>query len=229
MPLSKNDPALDYDGSWGDASKGWPAISFDTEEEANRAYVIAHREVKVPYGSYVLVGNVLRLETEGWKAKVSARLGRPRIVCLCGSTRFYEAFMRANYEETMAGHIVLSVGFFMHRPDTAHGEALGCTPEQKVALDALHKQKIDLSNEVLILNVGGYIGDSTRSELEYARKQSKPVRWLETPAEPRAVAAIGGVAPYGTGTPKPIPTAPGICTYCNAPRSQCSPFSCREH
>jgi hypothetical protein len=92
---------------------------------------------------------------------------RPRIVCLCGSTKFYEAFMRANYEETMAGRIVLSVGFFMHRPDTVHGEALGCTPEQKIQLDELHLRKIDLADESLVLNVNGYIGESTARELAY--------------------------------------------------------------
>ena len=105
----------------------------------------------------------------------------PKIVCLCGSTRFYEAFMRANYEETMAGNIVLSVGFFMHRPDATHGEAFGCTPEQKIKLDELHKQKIELADEVLVLNVGGYIGESTRSEIEHAERIGKPVRYLEAP------------------------------------------------
>jgi hypothetical protein len=104
---------------------------------------------------------------------------RPKVVCLCGSTRFYEAFMRANYDETMAGHIVLSVGFFLHRPDTAHGQTLGCTPEQKIALDELHKRKIDLADEVFVLNVGGYIGSSTRSEIDYALAHSKPIRYLE--------------------------------------------------
>ena len=87
--------------------------------------------------------------------------------------------MRANYEETMAGNIVLSVGFFMHRPDTAHGEALGCTAEQKVKLDALHKQKIDLADEVLVLNVKGYIGESTSSEIEHAQNSGKKIRYLE--------------------------------------------------
>ena len=103
----------------------------------------------------------------------------PKIVCLCGSTRFYEQFQRANYDETMAGRIVLSVGFFMHRPDSAHGETLGCTPEQKRALDELHKRKIDLADEVLVLNVGGYIGESTRSEIEYAERLKMPIRYLE--------------------------------------------------
>jgi hypothetical protein len=116
----------------------------------------------------------------------------PRIVCLCGSTRFYEAFQRANYEETIAGHIVLSVGFYMHAStggDTpwgigkVHGENVGCTPEQKVQLDELHKRKIDLADEVFVLNVDGYIGDSTRSEIEYAEKHGVPVRYLEAPAD----------------------------------------------
>jgi hypothetical protein len=74
MTLSQSDPGLDYDGSWGDASKDWPSIIFETEEEAKRAYVIAWRDVKVPYGSYVLVDNVLRLETEEQKRAVSAFL-----------------------------------------------------------------------------------------------------------------------------------------------------------
>ena len=73
MPLSQSDPGLDYDGSWGDASVGWPSISFQTEEEARRAYVTAWREAKVPYGSYVLVGHVLRLETEELRAAVVAK------------------------------------------------------------------------------------------------------------------------------------------------------------
>jgi hypothetical protein len=62
-PLSQDDPALDYDGSWGDASKDWPAISFRNEKEAETAYVHAWKDAKVPYGSYVLVGKELRLET----------------------------------------------------------------------------------------------------------------------------------------------------------------------
>lgn len=101
----------------------------------------------------------------------------PKIVCLCGSTRFYEQFMEANYLETMAGNIVLSVGFFLHRKDTQHGQIVGCTPEQKIALDELHKRKIDLADEVYVLNIGGYIGESTKSEIEYAKKLGKVIRY----------------------------------------------------
>jgi hypothetical protein len=104
----------------------------------------------------------------------------PTIVCLCGSTRFKDAFDEANYQETMAGRIVLSVGFMMHATGNRHGEDVGATPQQKLELDELHKRKIDLADEVLILNVGGYIGSSTRSELNYAIKNGKPVRYLES-------------------------------------------------
>lgn len=107
---------------------------------------------------------------------------KPKIVVLCGSTRFYQAFQEANYKETLAGKIVLSVGFFIHSTNEVHGGLLHCTDEQKIALDNLHKRKIDLADEVLVLNVGGYIGSSTRSEIEYAQKYypEKTIRYLET-------------------------------------------------
>lgn len=99
-------------------------------------------------------------------------MDRPIIVCLCGSTRFVDAFMEAYANETDAGKIVLSVGRF--KP--VHG----WDPEKKAKLDELHLRKIDLADEVLILNVGGYIGSSTRKELEYAQKAGKTVRYLQT-------------------------------------------------
>jgi len=104
---------------------------------------------------------------------------KPKVVCLCGSTRFKDAFDEANYRETMMGRIVLSVGFFMHASGNKHGEDIGATPEQKIALDELHKRKIDLADEVLVLNINGYIGESTRSEIEYAEAHKKPLRYLE--------------------------------------------------
>ena len=105
---------------------------------------------------------------------------RPKIICLCGSTRFYETFQEANYNETMAGRIVLSVGFYPHsKAKSGHGEGVGHDSMEKKALDELHKRKIDLADEVFVLNVGGYIGESTRSEIEYAKAHNKPIRYLE--------------------------------------------------
>jgi hypothetical protein len=106
---------------------------------------------------------------------------RPTIVCLCGSTKFYEAFVKANYEETMKGNIVLSVGFFIHDP-AFHGKDIKCSPEQKEMLDSLHLKKIDLADEVLILNVGGYIGESTHKEYMYASYLNKKIRFLDQDA-----------------------------------------------
>lgn len=105
----------------------------------------------------------------------------PIIVCLCGSTRFFQQFMEANYRETMAGRIVLSVGFYPHSSGEAHGETIGITPDQKCQLDELHLRKIDLADEILVLNVGGYIGTSTARELAYAQSLGKRVRYLEEP------------------------------------------------
>lgn len=100
----------------------------------------------------------------------------PRVVCLCGSTRFEAAFRDA--ERRLAhedGVIVLSVSSFQR------GGELG--DELKLRLDHLHKRKIDLADEVLVLNVNGYIGESTRGEIAYARSTGVPVRYLEDPAE----------------------------------------------
>jgi hypothetical protein len=98
-----------------------------------------------------------------------------KIVCLCGSTRFEKEFHEANRRETLAGNIVLTVGFFGH----STGEVI--TPEQKYVLDSLHLTKINLAHEILVINVGGYIGTSTRNEIEHAARTGKKIRFLEEP------------------------------------------------
>ena len=99
----------------------------------------------------------------------------PRVVCLCGSTRFMTAFQEANLRETLAGKIVLSVGC-----NTQTDADLGLTAEQKTAADVLHKQKIALADEILVLNINGYIGESTRLEIEFAKAAGKTIRYLES-------------------------------------------------
>lgn len=105
---------------------------------------------------------------------------RPRMVVLCGSTRFADAFRKANLEETLAGRMVLSIGCDMRSDAEVFA---GVDSEEldliKDRLDTLHKRKIDAADEVLVLNVGGYVGESTRSEIAYARALGKPIRWLE--------------------------------------------------
>ena len=102
----------------------------------------------------------------------------PRIVCLCGSTRFFDAFRAANLRLTLAGEIVLSIGCDT-KSDADLGIIAGDLAPAKTALDELHKRKIDLADYVLVLNVGGYIGESTRGEIEYAVEIGRPVEYLE--------------------------------------------------
>ena len=102
----------------------------------------------------------------------------PESVCLCGSTRFWETFRDVGLDLTMAGIVVLSIGICA--PDSmvlAHPES-DQGKRQKAMLDRLHKHKINLASQVLVLNVDGYIGDSTRSEIAYAKAHGKPVKWL---------------------------------------------------
>lgn len=105
---------------------------------------------------------------------------KPTIVVLCGSTRFKDDWYEQGRRLTHEGKIVLSVGDL----DTSSAARTANVPIDealKARLDELHKRKIDLADEVLVLNVDGYIGDSTRSEIDYAEKAGKPIRYLEAP------------------------------------------------
>lgn len=106
-------------------------------------------------------------------------------MCLCGSTRFLEAFDAASLRETLAGNVVLSVG--SHRtPDAEAFAHLAEAERVKVfsQLAELHRHKIKLADEVLVINVGGYIGETTHSEIEFARSLGKLVCYSEDPALP---------------------------------------------
>lgn len=104
---------------------------------------------------------------------------RPKIVCLCGSSRFYGTWQQANFDETRKGNIVLGIGFYPHAGDKEPAAHVVVSPEEKNRLDVLHFRKIDLADEILVLNVGGYIGESTQREIAYAQSTGKPVRFLE--------------------------------------------------
>ncbi|NIS34442.1 MAG: hypothetical protein GWN07_28000 [Actinobacteria bacterium] len=99
----------------------------------------------------------------------------PEVVCLCGSTRFKDAYRAENKRLTLEGKVVLSVAFFGHADD----ESVAISGEGKAQLDEVHKRKIDLADRVHVINVDGYVGDSTRSEIEYAQERGLPVTYLE--------------------------------------------------
>ena len=103
-------------------------------------------------------------------------IGKYKVITLCGSTRFKDAFLEAQKRLTLAGNIVISVGLFGHS-----GDSEVWAPGTKEMLDDMHKRKIDMADEIFVINVGGYIGSSTRSEIEYALQTGKRVSYLETP------------------------------------------------
>ncbi len=97
----------------------------------------------------------------------------PEIVCLCGSTRFKKQYRRENKRLSENGKIVLSVSFF------PHAENIELDSDKKEMLDILHKRKIDLADRIHIINVNGYIGKSTESEITYAKKTDTDITYLE--------------------------------------------------
>lgn len=104
-----------------------------------------------------------------------------KVITLCGSTRFKDQFLEAQKRLTLEGNIVISVGLFGHSGDNEVWENMdeGTLTATKAMLDDMHKAKIDMADEIFVINVDGYIGDSTRFEIEYAKMTGKAVRFLE--------------------------------------------------
>ena len=107
--------------------------------------------------------------------------GKYKVITLCGSTRFKDEFLEAQKRLTLEGNIVISVGLFGHSGDNEVWENMdeGTLTRTKEMLDDMHKRKIDMADEIYVINVGGYIGESTRSEIEYAKATGKAVKYLE--------------------------------------------------
>ena len=101
-------------------------------------------------------------------------VGKYKVITLCGSTRFKDAFLEAQKRLTLEGNIVISVGLFGHS-----GDDEVWTEGIKEMLDDMHRSKIDMADEIYVINVRGYIGSSTRGEIEYAKATGKTVNYLE--------------------------------------------------
>ena len=108
-------------------------------------------------------------------------VGNYKVVTLCGSTRFKDQFMEIQKRLTLEGNIVISVGLFGHAGDQEVWDGMdeGTLSKTKEMLDDMHKRKIDMADEIYVINVGGYIGDSTRSEIQYAEEHGKNVRYYQ--------------------------------------------------
>ena len=108
-------------------------------------------------------------------------VGKYKVITLCGSTKFKDDFMREQKRLTLEGNIVISVGLFGHSGDNEVWENLdeGALTRTKEMLDDMHKRKIDMADEIFVINKDGYIGSSTRSEIEYAITTNKIVNFME--------------------------------------------------
>ena len=108
-------------------------------------------------------------------------VGKYKVITLCGSTRFKEQFIEAQKRLTLQGCIVISVGLFGHSGDTEVWDNMdeGELTKTKEMLDDMHKRKIDMADGIYVINVGNYIGDSSRSEIEYAKATGKTIEYLE--------------------------------------------------
>lgn len=117
---------------------------------------------------------------------------KPKVICICGSTRFADQHAVMRWELEKLGHICLMINYLPSWYADAQGwhgnDHFGEKAGLKEHLDELHLRKIDMSDEVYVINVGGYIGESTRNEIEYAEKQNKPIIYLE----PLANTVMGG-------------------------------------
>ena len=101
-------------------------------------------------------------------------IGKYKVITLCGSTKFKEQYLEAQKRLTLEGNIVISVGLFGHS-----GDDEVWTEGTKAMLDDMHLRKIDMADEIFVINVGRYIGESTRREIAYATECGKIIRYLE--------------------------------------------------
>lgn len=102
-------------------------------------------------------------------------MGKYEVITLCGSTKFKDEFIEAQECLTLDGKIVISVGLFGHA-DCKYGVEI--TDDVKTMLDDMHKRKIDIADRVFVVNKDGYIGQSTASEIAYAKQIGKPVSYM---------------------------------------------------
>lgn len=102
-----------------------------------------------------------------------------RVITLCGSTKFRDDFLEMTTKLTLEGNVVISVGVFGHSGDAEKYAIDYKSSDTKEMLDAIHKQKIDMADAICIINRNGYIGSSTKSEIEYARAHGKDILWMD--------------------------------------------------
>ena len=180
-PSSKEDEEYDGDNCVGGA--GYNGYRFDIYPSLKEAIINAG------YNPFAIDFIDLTNEEEKFKDDLLAKCTwtpengikeypspeeKPKVITLCGSTKFRAEFEQINKELTLAGNIVISVGLFGHSGDVI-------TDEQKIMLDKLHKRKIDLADAIYVINKDGYIGQSTLDEIKYAEATGKEIIYMVEP------------------------------------------------
>ena len=147
-------------------------LSIIIKDRLVREFIMLEFEV----GQRIGIADILD-DIDRWLSMV----GKYKVITLCGSTRFKDEFMEAQKRLTLEGNIVISVGLFGHAGDAEVWENMdeGTLTKTKEMLDDMHKRKIDMADEIYVINVGGYIGSSTKSEIEYAKATGKGILYLE--------------------------------------------------
>lgn len=97
-----------------------------------------------------------------------------KVFTLCGSTKFMDKILEVHEELELQGYVVIGI--------VKHVRKEPYTTEEEELLDVLHKIKIDMADAIYVVNVGGYIGSSTRSEIEHAKKAGKEIYYLVNPS-----------------------------------------------
>lgn len=115
-------------------------------------------------------------------------IGKYKVITLCGSTKFKDEFIEVQKQLTLEGNIVISVGLFMHKEENSIEWEQNGTKEM---LDDMHKRKIDMADEIFVIDVNEYIGESTRSEIDYAKANHKVIRYYSHPD--MVIDELGGV------------------------------------
>lgn len=100
-------------------------------------------------------------------------IGKYKVITLCGSTKFKEDFFKVQKELTLKGNIVLNLGVFTQSDDEKLSE------EIIEMLSDIHRHKIDMADEIYVINKNNYIGNSTMSEIKYAEAQGKVINYME--------------------------------------------------
>ena len=160
-----------------------PLIKQLQEGDKSLNWIVAQRDADLA---------VLQSERAKWAKEVHKPDGFPRVYCLCGSTRFTDTMLIMQWFLTKQGAIVLS---WCALPESYFKDGVGKThigdvENVKAIVDEVHKRKIDLCDEVMVINVDGYIGESTTSEINYAIAHGKKISWIEPNKIPDKFAAL---------------------------------------